>query len=101
VKGGNMEESKSINKRLIEIAPKASRVALSFYINWTEEKLNKNIAAGIKAAMKILPASGSIRKKNDKAIVKAITWLLDDIPRSDKRRAEIEEWIVDALKRMR
>ena len=96
-----MEESKSINERFMEIAPKASRIALSFYIGWTEEKLKKNIAAGVISAMKIMPASGLIRKKNDKRIVKAITWLLDDIPKSDKRRTEIEEWIGDALKRMR
>lgn len=96
-----MEESKSINERFREIAPKASRIALSFYIGWTEEKLNKDIVGGIISAMKILPASGSIRKKNDKRIVKAITWLLDDIPKNDKRRAEIEVWIGDALKRMR
>ena len=96
-----MEDPESIDEHFTEIAPKASRVALSFFIGWTEENFNKDIAEGIISAMKKLPASGPIRKKNDKRIVKAITWLLDDIPKNDKRKAEIVEWIGDALKRMR
>ena len=95
-----MAESKSIEESLNDLAPKASRIALSFYIGWTEKKLDKDIAAGIKAAIKKLPASGSIRKKNDKSIVKAISWLFDEIPKSDNRREEIEEWLVAALKRL-
>ena len=95
-----MEESKSIEERFTDLAPRASRIVFSNYIGWTEMKFDQDIAEGIIAAIKKLPSSGSIRKKNDKNIVKAISWLFDEIPNSDKRREEIEEWLVVALKRI-
>lgn len=95
------QSSKSIQEQLEELAPKASRVAFASYLEWTETKVNEDIAAALVAAIGILPSSGPIRKKKYKQIVKALTWLLDEIPTDDPRRPDIESWLGEALTRTR
>jgi hypothetical protein len=87
-----IEEARRI---LIDAAPKASKVFLTHYVG--EGKLTVPELV-LKAAQK-LPSTGAISQKNDSIAIKAISWLLDDIDKSDPRKEEAKRLFDSAYSR--
>ena len=86
-------------KRIEEIAPEAARIALAGYLGRPSRELEKDIAAGIMQAIGKLPAKGRIIKRKDQAVVKALTYLLDEVATTDKRRPELARMLSELVQR--
>ncbi len=87
--------SDAIRQMAAEFAPKAALVALQGYVGVA----NLSVPELLVEALRRLPTSGRIRRKADATALKAVGWLLDQVPEINPLRAEIDRLYQNALTR--
>jgi hypothetical protein len=70
---------------LEEAAPRAAKVVLTEFTG----QENLSIPELVSIALRKLSSIGSIRRKRDKLAIKAISWLMDQVPNTDPRKTGI------------
>ncbi len=83
----------------LDLAPQAARNVLGTYIGgWSAKQVAEHPADALRVAIQKLPAAGKIRGKS-KVIVKAMTWVLGEVPTDDEGREVIATAVDDLVKR--
>ena len=88
-------QEQGVREGLDALAPRASQVVLSGYIGWSAKEVAERPTAALGVALEKLPVSGKIRGKNQQ-IVKAMTWVLGEVPAGAEGRDALAG-AIDAL----
>ena len=88
-----MDEARRV---LDENAPQAARIVLADYVGEKGLRLPDLILQ----ALAELPSSGKIRRQKDIRAIKAISWLIADIPASVPEKGRIDTLFDDAVNRL-
>lgn len=88
------------NEHLHNTARQASRDVVLAHLGWPAEMLERDPARAIMAALRRLPDSGPISDPTEQLLVRAIAWLVSDIPPHVPGRGEAERTLADAMHRV-
>jgi len=91
-----------VRKIFEEAAPEAARSVLVDFLGKTDRKVsNDELPDLVLEALNKIPKVGSIRRKKDKMVLKAVSWLIDEIADSYPRREEIVRIFNESMSRIR
>jgi len=90
-----------VRKILEEAAPEAARIVLVDFVGKTGRKgSNDNLPDLVSEALNKIPKKGSIRRKKDKMVLKAVSCLIEEITDSHPRREEIVRIFNESINRI-
>ncbi len=73
----------------IRSTPDVARDVLARYIGWTAEEVGEDPARALRAVMDMMRASRGVHCDSDTAVIKAMTWLLDELAEDHPKREEL------------
>lgn len=88
------------DENLHDTARKASRELVLTHLGWPAEMLERDPAGAVLAALRKLPQAGPISDATEQLLVRAIAWLVNDIPFGVAGKAEVERALADAMHRV-
>lgn len=88
------------NERLHETARRTSREIVLAHLGWPAERLERDPVGAIRAALAALPESGPISEQTEQLLVRAIAWLVNDVPLGTPGKGEAERALAEAMHRV-
>ena len=93
------EREKTVEDLLRDVAPSAALVVVGSYIGWSRGDVENDPAAALKAVIDKMPDTGKIRGEKKRMTVKAMTWVLTNVPTDHAERDELAGPVNDLVKR--
>ncbi len=88
-----------VREILLDSVPNAARVLLARFIGWSPDDVEEDPVRALKSVLNMLRASTDDPSESDQAVVKAMKWLLNDVPMDDPDREDLEASIGTLEKR--
>lgn len=82
-----------MGNHLDELAPLASQRVVADRIGWTIEEVRANPGDALRNAIATFPSTGRITRKRERLSVKALIWILAEVPSDDPGRNELADSI--------
>ena len=80
---------------------KATRTLLASFIEWSTRRVVKDTAGAIEEAIQRFPSSGKIRGRRERLTVRAIVFLLQELPATHEDRDDLTARVEGLVARTR